>query len=324
MNWRETALLFPGQGSQVVGMGKSIADSYPVANEIFEKTNDLLRTDFSALVWNGPEEDLNDTYNTQPALFITCYAIFRALNYELAQRGLPPAQPAYMAGHSLGELTALTAAGAMDFEHGLKLVRERGRLMREAGENSPGSMAAVIGMELEDLRHITDQASQDTGETVVIANDNCPGQVVISGSNTAVARAVELANEAGARMAVTLAVSIAAHSPLMTHVSREFANAVAATPMVMPNVPVVGNALNRELRHEAEIREELNAQLYSPVYWRGNIQLMQENGITNFVELGPKEVLVGLMKRIDRKSQRMAIETPEQLNAFVDSLMRSA
>lgn len=313
MNWQETALIFPGQGSQVVGMGKAIADAYPVAAETFAEADDILGTDFSKLVWEGPEDDLNDTFNTQPALFITGVATLRALNALLDE----PATPAYVAGHSLGELTALVAAGALDFANGLELVRERGRLMKSADENSPGSMAAILGLEIDQLEAIVQKAAAETGEIVVVANDNCPGQTVISGTDKAIDKAVELSTEAGAKRAVKLAISIAAHSPLMQYSADEFARAVQSTPITAPDVPIIGNALLRKLTTEDDIREELTKQLTSPVYWRESVEIMVAEGVTTFVELGPKEVLCGLIKRIDRSTERYGIETPEQLQAFI-------
>jgi [acyl-carrier-protein] S-malonyltransferase len=315
MNWQETALVFPGQGSQVVGMGKAIADEYPIAAETFAEANEILGTDFSKLVWDGPEEDLNDTYNTQPALFITGVATLHALNEALGE----PATPAYVAGHSLGELTALVAAGAMDFKNGLNLVRERGRLMKAADENSPGSMAAILGLDIDQLEEIVNMAAATTGEIVVVANDNCPGQTVISGADVAIEKAIELATEGGAKRAVKLAISIAAHSPLMQISAKEFAKAVEATPISAPEVPIIGNALLQKLTTEDEIREELTKQLTSPVYWRESVEMMVEDGISTFIELGPKEVLCGLIKRIERSTTRIAIETPEQLQAVISS-----
>ncbi|RMG87586.1 MAG: ACP S-malonyltransferase, partial [Chloroflexi bacterium] len=181
INWEKTAFVFPGQGSQVVGMGKDLAEAYSIARETFENADDILGISLSTLCFEGPEESLNDTINTQPALYVTGIATLRALQQEV-----PEAVPAFVAGHSLGELTALTAAGALAFEDGVRLVRERGRLMKAAGEQNPGAMAALLGLDTEAVLEVCEKASQQTGGVLVLANDNCPGQIVISGENTAI------------------------------------------------------------------------------------------------------------------------------------------
>jgi [acyl-carrier-protein] S-malonyltransferase len=319
LNWQETALLFPGQGSQVVGMGKAIAEHYPIAANLFEQANDILGVDLTRICWEGPEDELNDTYNTQPALFVTSMAIMRALQFELEQRGLPPAQPAFVAGHSLGELSALAAAGAMDFEHGLRLVRERGRLMKAADEHSSGGMAAILGLETDLLGEICATAQAEIGEPIVVANDNCPGQIVISGHEEALQLAMQRAEEAGAKRAIRLPISIAAHSPLMARSAQEFETAVDITPIVEPPMPIVGNSTASPLESVHAIRAELKAQLTSPVRWTESVQYMQAQGVTTFVELGSKDVLVGLVKRIDRKATRANVEQPDQLAALLDT-----
>lgn len=318
IQWSETALIFPGQGSQQVGMGKEIAEAYPVAAEVFAQADEVLGVPFSKLCWEGPEAELNDTYNTQPALFVTSLAIVKALEYELQQRDLPPMQPAFVAGHSLGELTALAVSGALDFEHGLKLVRERARLMHAAGEHSPGSMAAIIGMEKDTLNTICAEATTQTGQPVVVANDNCPGQIVISGAIEAVAVAMEQAEAQGAKMVVKIAISVAAHSPLMAPSAEAFSEAVNITPISPPRFPVLGNANAGLLPDVETIREELNAQLLAPVRWTEIIEHMVNGGVNTFMELGSKDVLSGLVKRIHRKSQRITIENPAQLQKLFE------
>jgi [acyl-carrier-protein] S-malonyltransferase len=218
-----------------------------------------------------------------------------------------------VAGHSLGELTALAAAGAMDFADGLRLVRERGRLMKLAGEQSPGGMAAVIKMTDADVEQACREASDETGQPVQIANYNSPGQVVISGDKEALARAIELLKERGGRRIIPLAVSIAAHSPLMTSVVREYRAAVEATPFQQPKVPVVANISARPLLSVEEICDELAGQLTWPVRWTASVQWMIEQSVTRFVEVGPKDVLSKLVKRIDRGAEALSISDTASL-----------
>lgn len=308
-----TAYVFPGQGSQTVGMGKSLADASPAARSVFAEADDLLGFRLSALCWHGPEETLTDTVNAQPALVATSLAALRALEERLG-----PTPPAYLAGHSLGEFSALVAAGALTFADGLRLVRERGRLMKAAGERSPGAMAAVLGLEAEALAEVCREASASagSGRTVVVANDNCPGQLVISGDNAALDRALELARARGARRAVKLPVSIAAHSPLMAQASAEFSAAVAAVGFGPPRAPVIGNVSARPLTDAAAIRAELTAQLTSPVRWADSVRYMLAQGVDTFVELGSKDVLTGLLKRIDARAVGVAVGAPEALGQF--------
>ncbi len=275
-------------------MGRDVADAFPRACLDYEDADAILGFSLSSLCFEGPEESLDDTINTQPAIFVTSLAVMHALEEE---GKLPP--PAMVAGHSLGELTALVAAGAMDLADGLRLVRERGRLMKLAGERSPGCMAAVLKMEDAEVEQACKEAGDETGQAVQIANYNSPGQVVISGDKEAMARAIELLREQGGRRIVPLAVSIAAHSPLMASVVREYRSAVDDTPMRMPAVPVVANISARPLLSVDEIRDELVGQLTWPVRWTTSVQWMVEQGVSQFVEVGPKDVLSRLVQRID-------------------------
>ena len=290
----DTALLFPGQGSQEVGMGRDLASAYPAARQLFDEADDLLGFSLSGLCFDGPKEELNDTVNTQPALFVTSLAALRALEAEGG-----PLKPAAVAGHSLGELTALVAAGAMGFEDGLRLVRERGRLMKEAGQRSPGGMAAVLKMGDQDVEDACRQASDETGRPVQIANYNSPGQVVVSGDEQALNRAIELLKEKGGRRIIRLAVSIAAHSPLMASIVEEFRAAVEATPLDVPKAPIIGNVSAGPLRTVADVRGELAAQLTCPVRWTDSMRWMIDQGVDQFVEVGPKDVLTKLVSRIE-------------------------
>jgi [acyl-carrier-protein] S-malonyltransferase len=297
----KTAFLFPGQGSQYVGMGQDLYEAYPEARATFDQADKVLGFVLSDLCFNGPEETLNDTINTQPAIFVTSLALLRALESDRLQA------PGFVAGHSLGEYSALAAAGAMDFAAGLQLVRERGRLMKEAGERSPGGMAAVLGLETEVVDQVCRQARKETGGVIQVANYNSPGQIVISGDFRTRDVAIELAKAEGARRVVPLAVSIAAHSPLMECIVDEFRQAVEAVEFQRPVVPVVANVSATPLENIEGIREELVRQLTSSVRWVESVQYMIGQGVTEFVEIGPKDVLTKLMRRIDKSVQAMSV-----------------
>ncbi len=289
-----TALVFPGQGSQEVGMGRDLASTYAAARRLYETADAILGRNLSRLCFEGPGEELDDTVNTQPAIFVTSLAVLEVLR---AEDILP--KVAMVAGHSLGELTALVAAGAMEFADGLRLVCERGRLMKLAGEQNPGGMAAVLKAEDSDVEKACREASVQVGQPVQIANYNSPGQVVISGHREALDRATSLLQAQGIRRIIPLAVSIAAHSPLMAVVMKEFRAAVDATPMRTPSVPVVANISARPLLEVGGIRDELAGQLTWPVRWVASVQWMVEQGANRFLEVGPKDVLARLIKRID-------------------------
>ena len=305
LNPTQTAFLFPGQGSQTVGMGKALAEAEPLARETFAEADEILGFPLSRLMWEGPAEELNDTRNTQPALVVHSIAALRVL-----QSRLPDFQPAFMAGHSLGELSALIAAGSMPFAEGLRLTRARGEAMHAAG-GSQGGMAAILGLDIPALEAICAEAST-ADERVEIANDNCPGQVVLSGHKAALARAMELAKAQGARRVVPLAVSVAAHSYLMAPAQDAFNQAIAATPISAPQVPVIGNIHAQPLRTADDVRADLRAQLTHRVRWTESVRYMLAHGVTTFVEIGTGNVLTGLVKRIDRKTTRLTCGTPEE------------
>ncbi len=296
------AYLFPGQGSQEVGMGKEAFQKSPAARDTFDEADALFGRRFSDLIFNGPQEQLTDTVNQQPALFIASLAHWRAA----IERGWP--KPKFMAGHSLGELSALVAAGSLSFAAGLTLVRERGRLMKAAGESEPGGMAAVLALDVGTVQQLCAAASQEIGQPVQLANDNCPGQIVISGDEHALLKAMEMAKESGARKVVRLPITIAAHSGLMASASQTFGKAVDDTLFQTPQIPVIGNVSALPLSTTAEVRQELKDQLTSPVAWTGSMQYLQGQGVGAYVEIGPGKVLLGLMKRIDRKSTRIEFD----------------
>jgi [acyl-carrier-protein] S-malonyltransferase len=306
--YHQTVFLFPGQGSQIVGMGREIAAAYPSARQAFNEADEILGFPLSRLAWDGPETDLNDTINTQPALMVHSIAVLRVV-----QELYPGIQPAYTAGHSMGELSALVAAGALPFEDALRLVRRRGELMKQAGDVSPGGMAAILGLDIPTLDKICNQASLldiDPPEIVQVANDNCPGQVVISGSSQALERAMQLAQQAGARRAVPLAVSIAAHSPLMATCQASFNQAVREAPITDAVVPLVGNVGALPLVLADQIKADLLAQLTHRVRWTETIQFMISQGISTFVEMGNGTVLTGLLKRINQDAAGINLGTP--------------
>ena len=303
------AFIFPGQGSQYVGMGRDVYETYPVARAVFDEADAELGFPLSELCFAGPKEALNDTFNTQPAIFVTSVALWRVIQPRHSDA-------AFFAGHSLGEYSALVAAGALDFVAGLRLVRERGRLMKAAGEQGRGGMAAVLGLDAPTLDRICDQAREATGGVVQAANYNSPGQIVISGDEEALAEAMARAKAAGARRVVRLAVSIAAHSPLMSSAIVPFRQAVEGTPFRTPGTSVVGNVTARPLASVGEIVSELVQQLTAPVRWTESVQWMIAQGVDTFVEVGPGKVLTGLVRRIDRSVRTINVKDVADIRAF--------
>jgi [acyl-carrier-protein] S-malonyltransferase len=307
-----TAFIFPGQGSQYVGMGRDLYETHPEAKALFYEADRILGFSLSELCFEGPEGELGDTVNTQPALLTVSVALLRMLDLEQLN-------PATVAGHSMGEYTALVAAEALDFADGLKLVRERGRVMKEAGERNPGAMAAIIGLDAGVLEGICQEARlQFPASSVQIANYNSPGQIVISGHKEALGRAMELAGERGAKRVIPLAVSIASHSPLMQPAADSFASIVAQVDFHRPRVPVVANVTAAPITTVAEIRQELVEQLTSTVRWVESVQYMIAQGVTTFVEIGPKDVLSGLIRRISKEVRAVSLEDMASVQQFTE------
>ncbi len=295
--WRRIALVFPGQGSHSVGMGEHLCHASRAAREVFRRADEILETRLSKLCFEGPAEALESTVNQQPATFVTSLAWLEALRERWAalDRKL---RPHVVAGHSMGEFTAAVAAGSLDFEEGLLLVRERGRAMDEAGRENPGGMASIIGLSCERVSAICSEASS-AGGYVGIATLNCEGQNVISGTLGALKRAMEAAQTAGARKVVRLPITIASHSPLMRRASERMSGWLDRFPLRDPLAPVVGNINADVLRSRPELHTELRDQLTSSVRWQLGVERMQELGADLFVEAGPGNVLTKLVRRID-------------------------
>jgi [acyl-carrier-protein] S-malonyltransferase len=314
LNRQTIAFMFPGQGSQKVGMGKVWADASPAARATFEEADAALGFPLSRLCFEGPEEDLNLTANTQPALVATSIAVHRAL-LTLA----PELQPVAMAGHSLGEYSALVAAGALGFADALRLVRRRGELMQEAVPVGVGAMAAVIGLDPQAVAAIAeDAADAGKGEVCAVANYNGPAQTVLAGHKGAIDRAVALAKERGARKATLLAVSAPFHSPLMRPAREGMAPLLGATEFHDPRVPVVTNADAAPAITGEAARDALIRQIDSPVRWVESVLWMEESlGVGAFVEVGPGNILSGLTRRIARSARTTGISDPDHLRQLL-------
>lgn len=306
INPKTTAYVFPGQGSQFVGMGRELVEMVPAAKSVFQEADDLLGYPLSNLCWNGPEDKLNKTEFTQPALLTHAVAAMRAFHEKF-----PEAGAISTAGHSLGEFSALVAAGAMEFKDALYAVRERGLAMKSAGELQPGGMAAVLGLDIATVEDTCQQATDQAEGGVWVANDNCPGQVVISGHETALEIAEGMLKEAGARMVVRLAVSIAAHSPLMQAAQNRLNEALDSIRIQDPQIRVIGNVNANALTNRDEVVQDLQFQLTSRVRWTESIRKMLEQGVDTFIEIGSGSVLTGLLKRIERNVTGIAIDTQE-------------
>jgi [acyl-carrier-protein] S-malonyltransferase len=303
------ALTFPGQGSQAVGMGRALAENFPAARQAFEEVDAALGDKLTTIMWKGPGETLTLTENAQPALLAVSVAALRVLENEA---GFDVSrEAAFVAGHSLGEYSALVAAGSLASADAARLVRIRGRAMQQAVPVGVGAMAALLGLEFDAAAAVAAEAAQ--GQVCQAANDNGGGQVVISGDKAAVERAVELAKERGARRAMMLSVSAPFHCALMQPAADAMAQALAATRVHAPKVPVVANVLARPASEPSEIVLSLVAQVTGTVRWRESVAFMAQAGVTTFYEVGAGKVLSGLVKRIAAGATGIAVGTPEDI-----------
>lgn len=289
------AYVFPGQGAQYPGMGKDLYENSSMAKELFEKANEILGFRITDLMFDGTEEDLRQTKVTQPAIFLHSVILAKTLGEKF--------KPEMVAGHSLGEFSALVSAGALSFEDGLKLVSQRAMAMQKACEAEPSTMAAIVGLDDE----IVEEVCASIDDVVVAANYNCPGQLVISGSFAGIDKACEKLTEKGAKRALKLSVGGAFHSPLMEPARAELAEAIKNTVIVEPVCAIYQNVNAKPFTNPAEIKENLIAQLTAPVRWTQTVQNMLADGATSFVEIGPGKVLQGLIKKIDRQVEAESI-----------------
>lgn len=302
----KVAYVFPGQGAQWVGMGRDLYQNFDSAKVVFEQADQALGSSLSRLCFEGPEDELRQTINAQPAIVTVSFACLEASRSLSADNGLPP--PHFVAGHSLGEYTALAAAEVLDFATIVYLARERGRLMHEAGQITPGGMTAIIGLDASLLAGVCEQ----TGAR--IANINCPGQIVISGAEDNLNQAMDLAKAKGAYRAIPLQVSGAFHTPLMQPAVDGMAEIIATLSFKNPAVPIIGNTTAQPLTTAEAVKQELLEQLCHCIQWQRSVEYMVNEGVSTFIELGPGKVLAGLIKRIDKGVKMVNIGDAEAVN----------
>jgi [acyl-carrier-protein] S-malonyltransferase len=312
------AFIFPGQGSQQIGMGKTLADSFAPAREVFQEIDDALSQKLSKIMWEGPEGDLTLTENAQPAIMAASLAIIRVLQKE---GGLDLAKHARLvAGHSLGEYSALCAAGAFTLADAARLLKARGQAMQAAVPVGEGGMSALLGAEIDQAEALAKECAEATGGICVVANDNAPGQVVISGSKAAIDKAPEFAKARGIKRAMALNVSAPFHSPLMQPAADKMREALAAVTIRPPAVPVVANVTAAETSEPEMIRRLLVEQVTSRVRWRESVLALRGLDVGTTVEIGGNKVLTGMVKRIDKDLQTMTLDTPADIEAFARTL----
>lgn len=311
---KKFAMVFPGQGSQAVGMLAELAEQFSIVEETFKQASEVLGYDLWSLVQHGPADELNKTWQTQPALLAASVAVYRVW-----QQQYPQLQPTLMAGHSLGEYSALVCAGAIDFQDAVKLVELRGKLMQQAVPEGAGAMYAIIGLDNDSIIKACQNAEQ--GEVVSAVNFNSPGQVVIAGAKAAVERAAVLCKEAGAKRALPLAVSVPSHCALMKPAADQLAVSLESIAVKSPAVAVINNVDVKTENDAQAIRHALVRQLYSPVRWTETVEKMATNGIEVLVEIGPNKVLNGLTKRIADNLQAVSVNDPASLSAVEQLLV---
>ena len=305
----KTALLFAGQGTQVVGMGKDLTDKYPSARALFDRANKVLDYDLAKICFEGPEDALTQTENAQPGIFLVSWVALKLLREKVHDLSFEAT-----AGLSLGEFTALTAAGVMSFEDGLKIVRQRGRFMQEACEATDGGMAAIIGLDEATTREVCDASG------VELANLNCPGQLVISGLTAGIEEACKLTKKKGAKRALPLTVAGAYHSRLMESACPKLEAALREVDLTLPDVPVISNVTAAQHETTEKILQRLVEQVTSPVRWESSIRLLLEQGFTRFIELGPGTALTGFMRRINRETEVLNVSNVESLEKTIAAL----
>jgi len=308
------AFVFPGQGAQTIGMGKALAEAYPEARAVFDEVDEALGEKLSALIWEGEQDDLTLTRNAQPALMATSLAAFRAL----AAEGVKITDAAFVAGHSLGEYSALAAAGALSVADAARLLRIRGEAMQTAVPVGQGAMAALLGLDFATAQAVAEEAAQ--GEVCQAANDNDPAQVVVSGHKAAVERAVEIAKAQGAKRAMLLPVSAPFHCSLMAPAAEVMAEALAKVEMQVPAVPVVANVRAEPVQAANEIEQLLVEQVTGSVRWRESVAWMAGNGVTEVWEIGAGKALSGMIRRIAREVECRQVGTPDEVKAAAESL----
>ncbi|MFM9842991.1 MAG: ACP S-malonyltransferase [Dongiaceae bacterium] len=312
------AFVFPGQGSQAVGMGRALAEAFPAARETFQEIDDALSQKLSRLMFEGFERDLTLTENTQPALMAVSLAVMRVLERE---GGFKVGDKlAFVAGHSLGEYSALAAAGALGLAEAARLLKRRGQAMQKAVPVGEGAMAALLGVDLPAAQEIAAAAAKDTGEVCATANDNAPGQVVLSGSKKAIDRVIVIAPEKGAKRAILLTVSAPFHCPLMQPAADEMAEALAAAKIAAPAVPLIANVTARHVSDPETIRGLLVKQVTGMVRWRESVTYMKEQGVDKITEIGAGKVLAGLVKRIDKEIEASSVGEPGDIEALLKVL----